>query len=116
MSHLDDELKKAFRRVEAPDGFTGRVLARLEQEAERPPERRDLFAWCRWPLPRFALAGAFCLVIGVGMHLGARRVEQVRIERVQGEAVREQLLTALHITGAKLHEVGARVRSSAESD
>jgi len=83
---MDNELKAAMRRKEPPPGFTERVLAAIDRDgvAARPPRRR-------W---RAVAAAALLLaIVGGG--------EAVRIVRAK-----QQMLAALHITGAKLH--GAR--------
>jgi hypothetical protein len=83
---MDNELKAALRRKEPPPGFTERVLAAIDRDdptAARPPRRGH------WR----AVAAAALLVIGLG---GG---EAVRIARAK-----QQMLTALHITGAKLHD------------
>jgi len=92
---MDDELKAALRRKEPPDGFTERVLAAIDRDgvAARPPRRR-------W---RAVAAAALLLaIVGGG--------EAVRIVRAK-----QQMLAALHITGAKLrgarnhiHEISTR--------
>jgi hypothetical protein len=83
---MDNELKAALRRKEPPPGFTERVLAELRGgQALLPVPRR------RW---RAVAAAALLLAIAGGG-------EAVRIVRAK-----QQMLAALHITGAKLH--GAR--------
>ena len=92
---MDNELKAALRRKEPPPGFTERVLAELRGgQALLPVPHR------RW---RAVAAAALLLAI-----LGGG--EAVRIVRAK-----QQMLTALHITGAKLrgarhhvHEISTR--------
>jgi len=110
MNNFDDQLKDALRRVEAPEGFADRVLARARQLPE-PAPRRSLSDWFRLPGLQLALAASLCLTVGVGVHL--HRLEQ---ERLQGEAAKQQLLQALHITGSKLHSINARVREIGVAD
>jgi hypothetical protein len=99
--NLDNELYAALRRKEPPAGFTERVLMAVEcaghagalTAAARPPHS----TW------RYAAAAALLLaVIGGG--------EAVRVVRAK-----QQMLTALHITSAKLrdarnhvHEISTR--------
>jgi len=100
---LDNELQAALRRKEPPEGFTARVLAAVEcaghagalTAAARPPHSTS-----RW---RYAAAAAVLVAI-----LGGG--EAVRIVRAK-----QQMLTALHITSAKLrgarnhvHEISTR--------
>lgn len=112
MSHFEDELKEAFRREMPPAGFAERVIARAKaEEAARAEARSSWRDWFRMPVLRFALAGALCVTIGVGVH-----VHQLELERARGEAAKQQLLTALHVTGSKLQAVNDRVRAISADD
>lgn len=81
---LDHELQSALRRKEPPAGFTERVLAAIDRHgvAERPSHR----GW------RAAAAAALLFVI-VG---GGAAVQVIR--------AKHQMMSALHITGAKLRD------------
>jgi hypothetical protein len=82
---MDNELKAALRRKEPPEGFTERVLAAIDRDdaaAARPPRRR-------W---RYAAAAAVLVATMAGG-------EAYRIVRAK-----QQMLTALHITSAKLRD------------
>ena len=81
--NLDDELKLALRRKEPPAGFTDRVLAAIERPAAVPVRRS------RW---RAAAAAALLVALAGGG-------EAYRIVRAK-----QQMLTALHITSAKLRD------------
>jgi hypothetical protein len=95
---MDDELKAALRRKEPPDGFTERVLAELrvgQALLPVPPSRRRTWR-------AVAAAALLLAIVGGG--------EAVRIVRAK-----QQMLAALHITGAKLrgarnhiHEISTR--------
>ena len=93
---MDNELKAALRRKEPPPGFTERVLAELRGgQALLPVPRRS-------PWRAVAAAALLLAILGGG--------EAVRIVRAK-----QQMLTALHITGAKLrgarhhvHEISTR--------
>jgi hypothetical protein len=83
--NLDNELHAALRRKEPPAGFTERVMAAIDRDdaaAARPPRR----AW-----RAIAAAVLLAAVIGGG--------EAVRVVRAK-----QQMLTALHITSAKLRD------------
>jgi hypothetical protein len=82
--NLDDELKLALRRKEPPEGFTDRVLAAIGEPAAIPVPRRS-----RW---RAAVAAALLVAVAAGG-------EAYRIVRAK-----QQMLTALHITSAKLRD------------
>lgn len=103
MSLFDDDLKKALRRVEPPEGFAERVLARASLDA-RPRQTlasrlRALFVprTVRWA----AAMAVVCLVIVVG----ALRYREVQKERRQGEIASAQAKLALQIASSKLNAV-----------
>jgi hypothetical protein len=125
MKPLDDELRTALKRREPPPGFTGRVMARVEQLAEErartaaQPERSRRGAWSPWsPWTWFgrkvslsfgavaAMAAVALLAVGIALWQ-QHRIEQ---ERRQGEAARAQLIEALRVTSAKLNHVRTKVR------
>jgi len=100
--NLDQELHAALRRKEPPAGFTERVL--VSCRATRGIPRRTGFlaplGMTRWR----AVAAAVLLAAVVG---GGEAVRVVR--------AKQQMLTALHITSAKLrdarnhvHEISTR--------
>ena len=106
MSPIEELLKSALRRQDAPPDFTEQVLARVAGHNSVPQARRDP----RWsiftqPLLRWAAvtATATSLVIG-GLHY-----RNVRRERAQGEAAKQQLMLALRIAGSKLQLAKAKV-------
>lgn len=91
---MDNELRSALRRKEPPPGFTERVLAAVSSRATRGiPGGRGFLAPLGMTHRWRAVAAAALLVIGLG---GG---EAVRIARAK-----QQMLTALHITGAKLRD------------
>jgi hypothetical protein len=99
---LERELKAALRRREAPPGFAGRVLARVEAEP------RPHGWWSRlWPRPlvmRWALAGGLAGLLLVG---GAGEYR-----RRQGEIAKARVVLALHIAGAKLNYAQRKVQEA----
>jgi len=101
--NLERELKQALGRMEAPAGFTERVMSRLEppRRAKMPPR------WAPW-------AVAASLLVSTG---GSGYLYQQRQERATAERARQQILVALQITGSKLDHVRAKIRSvSAEEN
>ena len=82
---METELKAALRRKEPPEGFTERVMMAIDRDdaVVRPSRSR---AW------RAAAAAALLVAL-----LGGG--EAVRIYRAK-----QQMLTALHITSAKLRD------------
>lgn len=107
------ELKHALRRESAPDGFTERVLLRLEQQRleEKHSARSDavahvsLLAFFTRPLARWATAAA----LAAAMIAGGIHIQNVRRERAEGEAAKQRLMLALHIAGSKLQLARSRV-------
>jgi len=104
---LDDALKNALRREDAPDGFAERVLARAAQQ-ESVPRKKE---WAPWPgmwsqpLLRW---GAFAAVTAA-LVVGAVHYRHVERERAQGEEAKQQLMLALRIAGSKLQLAKAKV-------
>jgi len=104
-SRMDDALRNALRRQEAPDGFADRVLARVAQQNLAPnPVRHD--SWLRFftqPIVRWAALAAVAGAMILGVH-----VYQVRRERAEGEAAKQRLM-ALRIAGTKLQLAKSKV-------
>jgi hypothetical protein len=101
---MENELKAALRRKEPPEGFTERVLAAIDGGQALmpvPPERTGMSA-CpprRWPWRAASAAALVVLLAGGG--------EALRIVRAK-----QQMLTALHITSAKLRDARNHVIST----
>ena len=97
---LDDALRNALRREEAPEGFALKVLARAEQQnsAAQEAQRTSWLSMFSQPLVRWAALAvvSICLVIG-GAHY-----RNVQRQRAEGEAAKQQLMLALRIAGSKL--------------
>jgi hypothetical protein len=93
MKHLEDELRKALRRKQPPEGFAERVLSKTETV----PRGVWFNVFVRHGL-RWALAGVMCLLLlAVGI-----RYRQAKEEYTRGEAAKTQLMLALRITADKL--------------
>jgi len=112
MSRFEDELRRALRREEPPDGFAERVMARIQNRdreaagvrAAAGPWRRLLAAF-RAPRLRWATACAAAVLLVGGLEYRAQR-----LERAEGERAGRQVMLALRITGSKLRLAQARVR------
>ena len=105
-NRLEDALKQALRREDAPDDFAVRVLTLVAQNSTAPETQKH--SWLRFfshPIVRWAAFAtvSICLV-AEGVHY---RTQQR--ERVQGEAAKQQLMLALRIAGTKLHMAKERV-------
>jgi hypothetical protein len=83
---LENDLKRALRRVPAPEGFAERVMARVHE-----PRREPRPSWWR------AIAATLLL----GAVLGGWGVRET-VRRREGERAKEQVLLALRITGTQL--------------
>lgn len=96
---LEEALRNALRREEAPDGFMDNVLARrAKQESPAQARRSQWFSFFSQPFVRWAAFAAvsICLVFG-GVHY-----RNLQRERARGEAAKQQLMLALRIAGNKL--------------
>jgi negative regulator of sigma E activity len=96
MKPLEEELKAALKRQEAPAGFAGRVMARIAAEPARP--RTWLASLFRYPRLRWAATAALAAVVLTGVW-EVRRHE----DRMKAEAARRQVMFALHFAGGKLN-------------
>jgi len=103
---IENQLRRALRPIEAPAGFTERVMRALPESAPRgsvaslAPLRRAPRAgiWRRLSTP-VALAASFIVAILVGQHVG---MERTRREQQAGLAASRELMQALHVTSKKL--------------
>ena len=100
MTDFEDQLRRALERKDPSADFTARVMARATQ-SKRP------LAWLNWQSwAAAAIAAALCLG-SVGLELEHRRRAQL-----EGEAARQQLIQAMHITSAKLQLIRKRVQGT----
>ena len=98
MNPLDDELRRALRRVDAPEGFADRVRARIE--ATTAVARVTNSGWVKTAV---ALAATLAIMAGGTWY----RAEEQR--RAQGEEAKRQVLLSLTIAGNKLRAIEMRV-------
>ena len=96
-AELERELAHALRRVDAPEGFAGRVLA----AAETTPRRAKVLAmparvrmWTGGAIAAALLAGVF-----------VQREVRAHERREQAALAQQQFETALRITGDTLDDV-----------
>ena len=101
---LEDALRDALHRKDAPEGFTASVLARIAQQysTTREVKRTSWLSIVSAPLVRWAAFAtvSICLVIG-GVHY--RNVQRER----EGEAAKQQLMILRSSLGLKMREVVA---------
>ena len=94
MDRLEQELRNALARQAPDDGFAERVA----RAAARPQRVTAM------PMPRWAMAAAATIVLGVGGGLAYREH--------QGEVAKEQLMSAMRVTSLKLNRIQAHVREA----
>lgn len=99
-SLLEEALRNALRREDAPEGFVLKVLARAEQQnsAANDAQGTSWLSLFSQPLLRWSAVAAvtICLVIGGIYYRNLQR------QRAEGEAAKQQLMLALRIAGSKL--------------
>ncbi len=100
MNRLENELRNAMKREEAPEGFADRVLARAAKTKMYgiPIFTRPVFRW--------ALVGAMCMLLAVA----GVEYRQAKREQARGEAAKAQLMLALRITADKLRLAQEKVQ------
>ena len=124
MKPLEEELRNALRRREPPPGFTRRVIARVEQEAEArsqvKPEavrRRAPWNWFgRKVSVSFGAVAAATAMLLIALSLVVWQQRRITQERREGEAARAELMEALRVTTSKLNHVRAKVRQATQHD
>ena len=107
MTQMDDELRRAFRRMDPPRGFADRVRARIDTATPVSPTWRA--ASRDWRNTGWALAATLAIVIGTGMWYRAQ--EQ---RRAQGEEAKRQVLLSLNIASSKLRAIQMKVNHAQE--
>lgn len=123
MHFSDDDLRSALKRKDPGEGFTQRVMARVEQakaEGDRQPARKVAALppwWTRRPV--WALAVVALLVLGFAWagyqyseyrHDQTAKKQQQQLEEAQrqqqeAEQARDQAIMALRIARSKLNHV-----------
>jgi hypothetical protein len=106
---FENQLRKALRPVEAPEGFAERLMQRLPppREERREPvvvalPRRAPSPARRYGLPA-ALAASLVAAVFLGQQLADRRFQnQIVREQAEGLAAKQELLQALRVTSQKL--------------
>ena len=104
MDEIEKALRAALQREPAPERFLDRVL--LKANLRPGPET----AWWQLPVVRWSIAG---VVAVAGIAGGVS--EHERQERVRGEQARQQVLTALRMTGTELRAVRRQIVRTREN-
>jgi hypothetical protein len=97
MTEFEVKLRGAMRRQAAPVGLKTRVLAQA-RERQREARRSRFWMWQR-------VTAVMVLAAALGGIAEYRHVEEVR----KGEEAKQQVLTALRITGKTLNRVQAKL-------
>lgn len=131
MHFSEDDLKEALKRKDPGEGFTQRVMARVNQakvEGTAQPAIKKIngkfLAW--WTLrPAWAVAVVAVLLLAFGIggyqyseyrHAEENRIARERQQKLQQEAerARDQAILALEIARAKLNHVLQHAQLQAE--
>jgi hypothetical protein len=103
--NFENELRRVLRPVDAPAGFTERVMRALPAQREPAPPVEELPAqrgYRRFAVPA-AFAAALVLSIGLAQHVAVVTQERVAAEKeAAGIAASRELMQALHVTSQKL--------------
>jgi hypothetical protein len=109
-NHFEEELRRRLRPVEAPEGFTDRLMAALPAQQKpvvvpfTPRASRPFSPARQFGMPA-ALAASLLVAVFLGVHVAERRahVEEIaRIEEQKGIAASRELMQALRVTSQKL--------------
>lgn len=99
MEDLEQQLKNALARKDAPDWFEAKVMARVARDGGQPSRRQAWRPILRW---RFATAFMAAVLMIGGVTWQHERAVQ---ERAAGQAAKARLELALKITRAKLERI-----------
>jgi hypothetical protein len=115
---LEQQLKKALERREAPPWFEARVLDAVSSGAAEPVQTHWWSAWRSNGNLRWVTALVAGLVLGAGITFRYETVVQERaaMERAEGEAAKARLELALRITRVKLEKIQQRVSETQRFD
>ena len=103
MEDLEQQLRNALARKDAPEWFEAKVMAAAQRLSR--PVRRPMMGF-RFALWQWASALAIVLLIAGGLQLQHQRALR---ERAAGEAAKARLEVALRITSAKLHKIEQKI-------
>ena len=99
-NNFEEELRRRLRPVDAPEGFTDRLMAALP--AQQKPFVVPFTPKAARPSParQFGMPAALAASLLVAVFLGVRVAND--LEQQRGEAARQQLMQALRVTSQKL--------------
>jgi hypothetical protein len=102
MDEFEQELRQSLERRPAPPGLKRRLMERRDAQRARRSRFAFPFAGVWMKVAAMLLIAA---VVGGGVEWREKKVEEQR----SGEAARQQVMTALRITGHALNTVQARL-------
>ena len=131
MHFSEDDLREALKRKDPGEGFTQRLMARVNQskvEATTQPATKKvngkfLTWWMQRPAWAMAVVAMMLLAFGIGgyQYSEYRHAEEMRIARAkqqklqqQAERARDQAIMALEIARAKMNHVLQHAQLQAE--
>jgi len=131
MHFSEDDLREALKRKDPGEGFTQRVMARVNQskaeskvqQATKKPNGKFLSWWMHRPAWAMAVVAVLLLACGIGgyqyseyRHAEEMRVARAKQQQIQQEAerARDQAIMALEIARAKLNHVLQHAQLQAE--
>ena len=130
MHFSEDDLREALKRKDPGEGFTQRVMARVNQskaESTAQPAKKVngkfLSWWTHRPVWAAAVVAMLLLAFGIGgyqyseyRHAEENRIARAKQQQLQQEAerARDQAIMALEIARAKLNHVLQHAQLQAE--
>jgi uncharacterized protein HemX len=131
MHFSEDDLREALKRKDPGEGFTQRLMARVNQanvEAPTQPATKKvngkfLAWWMQRPAWAMAVVAMLLLAFGIGgyQYSEYRHAEEMRIARAkqqklqqEAERARDQAIMALEIARAKMNHVLQHAQLQAE--
>lgn len=105
MHFSEDDLRSALKRKDPGEGFTQRVMARVNQSASAP-ERLPRRVWFLRLRPALVAVAAVLLLV-IGLAVGYRQEQMAQEGRAR--KAEQQAVLALRIANAKLNRVFERV-------
>jgi uncharacterized protein HemX len=133
MHFSEDDLREALKRKDPGEGFTRRVMARVNQAkaegtaqpATKKPNGKFLAWWTLRPAWAVAMVAILLLAFGIGgyqyseyRHAEENRIAHAKQQQLQKEAerARDQAILALEIARAKLNHVLQHAQLQAEQN
>jgi len=105
LSRFEEELMRALRPVDAPEGFADRVLERAAQPEARRAKvlamPRRVRVWAGGAIAATVLAGVF-----------VTHEVRLRNQRLEAERVQQQFEAAIRITGDTLDDVRRQLQQA----